>query len=219
MAKNPGTKDFKFILTDPKNLKLHPKNPRFHPDSAMDKLVASVEKFGFLNPIIVSKDGYVLAGNLRLKYALKKKVKKIPALMTNLSGSEAMAFMIADNRVQDESSWNTEILTELIQELSEFPMDLTVTGFTQDEIDGFTDWDTLEILETENFWDSGVDGSRNQASTRRGVVSMGNLSQAIEHELLDKVVETVNRNFGHYKEDTVLKFCEWLVNESGLRNK
>jgi ParB-like chromosome segregation protein Spo0J len=46
-------------------LKPHPKNPRVHPDSAIEKLERSIKEFGWTNPILVSADGYILAGHAR----------------------------------------------------------------------------------------------------------------------------------------------------------
>jgi ParB-like chromosome segregation protein Spo0J len=52
-------------------LRPHPKNPRVHPDSAIEKLERSIKEFGWTNPILVSADGYILAGHARLKAAEK----------------------------------------------------------------------------------------------------------------------------------------------------
>ena len=62
----------------------HPKNPRIHPDSAIEKLVRSIKEFGWTNPILVSKDGYILAGHARLKAAKKAMVLAEPLLNHSL---------------------------------------------------------------------------------------------------------------------------------------
>ena len=46
----------------------HPKNPRIHPDSAIEKLVRSIKEFGWTNPILVSKDGYIIINIMYRKY-------------------------------------------------------------------------------------------------------------------------------------------------------
>ena len=47
-----------------------PYNPRSHPDKGIEKLVKSVESFGFTNPILAQEGtGIVIAGHARLKAA------------------------------------------------------------------------------------------------------------------------------------------------------
>ena len=53
------------------SLKLHPKNPRIHPDRAINAISRSIEEFGWTNPVLVSEDGYILAGHARVKAAQK----------------------------------------------------------------------------------------------------------------------------------------------------
>ena len=55
-------------------LRPHPKNPRVHPDSAIEKLERSIKEFGWTNPILVSADGYILAGHARLKAKIRKEI-------------------------------------------------------------------------------------------------------------------------------------------------
>ena len=116
-------------------LKPHPKNPRVHPDSAIDKLVRSIKEFGWTNPILVSTDGYILAGHARLKAAEKAGIEEVPVIYLPLEGAKAEAYLIADNRLQDETDWDYEKLKDLLQELDTGEFDLELTGFDMDEIE------------------------------------------------------------------------------------
>ena len=116
-------------------LKPHPKNPRVHPDSAIDKLVRSIKEYGWTNPVLVSADGYVLAGHARLKAAEKAGIKEVPVIYLPLEGAKAEAYLIADNRLQEETSWDYEKLKDLLQELDTGELDLELTGFDMDEIE------------------------------------------------------------------------------------
>lgn len=111
-------------------LKPHPKNPRVHPDSAIEKLERSIKEYGWTNPILVSKDGYILAGHARLKAAKKAGIEEVPVIELPLEGEKAEAYMVADNRLQDETSWDNLLLKELLPKL-----DGLFTGFTEKEID------------------------------------------------------------------------------------
>ena len=116
-------------------LKPHPKNPRVHPDSAIDKLVRSIKEYGWTNPVLVSADGYVLAGHARLKAAEKAGISEVPVIYLPLEGARAEAYLIADNRLQDETDWDYEKLKDLLQELDTGEFDLELTGFDMDEIE------------------------------------------------------------------------------------
>ena len=116
-------------------LKPHPKNPRVHPDNAIDKLVRSIKEYGWTNPVLVSADGYVLAGHARLKAAEKAGIEEVPVIYLPLEGAKADAYLIADNRLQDETDWDYEKLEDLLQELDAGDFDLELTGFDMDEIE------------------------------------------------------------------------------------
>jgi ParB-like chromosome segregation protein Spo0J len=117
------------------DLKLHPKNPRVHPDSALEKLERSIREFGWTNPILVSTDGYILAGHARLKTAERMGLQEIPVIYLPLEGAKANAYMVADNRLQDDTDWDLELLVESLRDLAECDFDLFLTGFSEQEID------------------------------------------------------------------------------------
>lgn len=116
-------------LVDPNTLKPHPQNPRTgHP---IDGILGSMERFGFTNPIIVSADGFIIAGEGRWRAALKGNAARVLVIFSNLSGDEAIAYMVADNRLAEKTGWEARLLNDLLGKL---PDDLkALTGFTADE--------------------------------------------------------------------------------------
>ncbi|MDF2672428.1 MAG: modification methylase [Clostridiales bacterium] len=118
-----------------KDLKPHPKNPRVHPKSALNKLIKSINEFGFTNPILVSKDGFILAGHARCKAAEQAGIEEVPAIFLDLEGVKADAYLIADNKIQEETDWNKELLADLIKDLQSLDYDTSFTGFDPPEID------------------------------------------------------------------------------------
>jgi ParB-like chromosome segregation protein Spo0J len=114
-------------------LKPHPKNPRVHPDSAIEKLERSIKEYGWTNPILVSKDGYVIAGHARLKAAKKAGIEEVPVIELPLEGAKAVAYMIADNRLQEDTLWDDEVLAELLADISKTDIDILLTGFEAKE--------------------------------------------------------------------------------------
>lgn len=107
-------------------LKPHEKNPRHHPDSAIAKLPRSIQEFGWTNPVLVSKDGIVLAGHARLKAVEKAGITEVPVIQLDLEGPKADAYLIADNKTQDLTDWDLPLFKVLLQELDDGQLDLTV---------------------------------------------------------------------------------------------
>jgi len=149
-------------------LRPHPQNPRIHPDSAIEKLVKSLKEYGFTNPILISADNYVLAGHARLKAAEKAGLKEVPVIQLPLKGNKALAYMIADNRLQDETDWDFTKLAELFGVLDTGELDLEITGFDLSEIEnlltsekaGLTDDDAVpepkeSICKAGDLWTLG----------------------------------------------------------------
>ncbi len=119
-------------------LKPHPKNPRIHPDSTIEKLKKSIEEFGWTNPVLVSTNGYILAGHARLKAAKEARLTKVPAIVLPLEGENALAYMVADNRIQEDGFWDIRQLNENLSRLIEDDIEvLLAAGFEGYEVDRF----------------------------------------------------------------------------------
>jgi hypothetical protein len=82
------------------------KNPRVCPQSAIDKVAASIERFGFLQAIVVDSDDIVVVGHTRLLAAKQLGLTQVPVhIAADLSPTQAAAYRIADNRTNEETSW------------------------------------------------------------------------------------------------------------------
>jgi ParB-like chromosome segregation protein Spo0J len=121
---------------DIKKLKPHPANPRVHPESAIKQLERSIKEYGWTNPVLVSEDGYVLAGHARIKAAKRLGVKEVPIIRLPLKGAKATAYLIADNRLSEESRWDYDILEDVFDRLLEKGIELEITGFNEAEYQG-----------------------------------------------------------------------------------
>src|SRR5262249_6520281 len=79
-----------------------------------------------------------IAGHGRVLAAQLLGLHEVPTItLEHLSEVQARAFMIADNRLTDNSAWDERLLAEQLQELSVLDLDfsLEATGFTMGEID------------------------------------------------------------------------------------
>jgi DNA modification methylase len=119
-------------------LKPDPKNPRQHSESQIRGIAKSITTFGFNAPILIDRDGTIVAGVGRLRAAELLGRTTVPTIrLEHLTEGQAKAFMIADNRLAEKSSWDEGLLAELWKDLSEAELDfsLDATGFEIGEID------------------------------------------------------------------------------------
>jgi DNA modification methylase len=119
-------------------LKLDPTNPRAHSLRQVRQIARSIERFGFVVPVLTDARGKVIAGHGRVRAALLLGWSEVPTIcLDHLSEAQARAFMIADNRLAENSTWDDRLLAEQLKGLSELELDfsLDVTGFEMGEID------------------------------------------------------------------------------------
>lgn len=141
----------KLIEVKISDIKPHPKNPRIHPDSAINKLVDSINHYGWTNPLLISKDGFLIAGHARVKAAEQAGPESAPAIILELSADDAIAYMIADNRLQDETKWDMPLLDEVLKELENNKYNLELTGFDISEINDLFSDSMVDDLKDDDF--------------------------------------------------------------------
>ena len=110
-------------------LKPDPRNARKHGKVNLAAIEDSLRKFGQQKPIVVSADGIILAGNGTVEAAKAIGWTHVAAVRSNLSGSEAVGFALADNRTAELAEWDKVELARLV---SEIPENLVV-GFDEEE--------------------------------------------------------------------------------------
>lgn len=123
-------------------------NAKKHPQEQVIKLANSITKFGWTQPIVVWKNGEIIAGHGRRLAALHLGLAKVPVICRkDLTKAQADALRLADNRVTstdyDQGAIQEE-LRRLADELKNEDFDLTDLGFDEKEID-FTMADLGEI--------------------------------------------------------------------------
>ncbi len=112
------------------------RNPRTHSDAQVAKLAASIVEFGWTNPVLVDGSQGIIAGHGRLAAARKLGLAEVPVIeLGHLTLAQKRAYVIADNRLALDAGWDEEMLAIELAELSESGYDLTLTGFTNDEIE------------------------------------------------------------------------------------
>jgi DNA modification methylase len=116
-------------------LKAYERNPRRN-DGAVDRMIGSIEEFGFKIPILVLSDGTVVDGHLRLKAATQLGMTEIPAILCDeWTEAQVKAFRLLANRSAGWAEWDTELLKIEMADLQAADFDLALTGFEALEIE------------------------------------------------------------------------------------
>lgn len=108
------------------DLKPYERNPRKN-DEAVKYVKASIEQFGFKVPIVIDKDGVIVAGHTRWKAALELNMDEVPCIMADdLTPEQIKAFRLADNKTAEMAGWDYELLDF---ELEDIDFDMSEFGF------------------------------------------------------------------------------------------
>ena len=74
------------------------RNPRKN-DHAIERMVASINEFGFKIPVLARSNGQVVDGHLRLKAAQKSGMKEVPVILCDeWAEAQVKAFRLMVNR-------------------------------------------------------------------------------------------------------------------------
>lgn len=113
------------------------RNARLHSDAQIAKIAGSLMEFGFCNPVLIDSQDGIIAGHGRVLAELKLGMETVPCLrLDHLSDIQRRAYILADNRLALDASWDEDMLDLEIRALKEDGFDLEVTGFDLDEIEG-----------------------------------------------------------------------------------
>ncbi|WP_230533366.1 site-specific DNA-methyltransferase [Microvirga roseola] len=125
-----------------KSLKAYKRALRTHSAAHIEQLEASIQAFGFVQPILVDTDGEIVGGHGIFEAARKADYRSVPVVrLTHLDEAQKRTLRIALNRLAEKSGWNQELLALEFKELLELDLtldldfDLTITGFASPEID------------------------------------------------------------------------------------
>jgi DNA modification methylase len=118
------------------SLKPYTRNARTHSKKQIKQIAASIERFGFVNPVLIGDDGHIIAGHGRVEAAKQLGLKTVPTLaLSHLSEAEKRAYVLADNKLALNAGWDREILAIELQGLVDLDFDVELTGFSLAEID------------------------------------------------------------------------------------
>lgn len=131
------------------DLKEYENNPRKN-KKAVAAVAESIKQFGFKNPIIIDKDGVIIAGHTRKAAAEQLGLATVPCIVADdLTPEQAAAFRLADNKTAELAEWDFEKLNEEIKALADFPVDMADFGFDLSEFEERKEVEEVEPEEEE----------------------------------------------------------------------
>ena len=113
-------------------------------DDTIKVVADSIEAYGFQQPIVIDDDNVIVAGHARWKAARHLKMEKVPVVRFKGSQQEAKEYRILDNRSQEDSKWDPDLLKQELDGLDAHP-----TGFSQDEINNILS--DLSLTDTQKI--------------------------------------------------------------------
>jgi DNA modification methylase len=113
-----------------------PRNARTHSDAQVAEIAGSIRAFGFANPILVGDDGDIVAGHGRLAAARQLGLAEVPVIqLKGLTELQRRQLVLADNRIALNAGWDVDMLHIELRDLSSLGADLSVLGFTAQELE------------------------------------------------------------------------------------
>lgn len=139
-------KDIEYPFININELKPYKNNARLHPQEQINKIVNSINEFGFITPVIIDENNTILVGHGRTQAAKAAGLTKVPyRRITNLTDEQKRAYILADNKLSDIAEWDDELLQ---MELESISLDMTAFGFDDFTIDIDED-EEAEVVEDE----------------------------------------------------------------------
>lgn len=124
------------------SMMVYAKNARTHSTEQVEKIIGSIKKYGWTNPILLDESGQVIAGHGRLLAAEKIGFDPVPTItLLGLTDAEKKAYRLADNKLPLDAGWDNDLLTMELGDLLAEGFDLTLTGFSAEEIDNMLNVD------------------------------------------------------------------------------
>lgn len=115
-------------------------NAKTHDQTQINNVAESIKQYGFVQPIVIDRDGVIVIGHCRTLAAKKLGMKSVPCVcVDDLTPDQVNALRLVDNK-SNESPWNFDLLADELEGL-----DLTGFDFAWGLPEDFSD-DELEAM-------------------------------------------------------------------------
>ncbi len=189
---------------------LNPANPRDN-DEGVPHVAASLQRYGWQQPIVAKRSGQIIAGNTRLKAAKHLGMLEVPVIWFAGSELDALAYSVADNRLHEFSTWVDQDLAKILIHLREEDS-LDGVGFDKTDVD-----ELLRKLES-NLPPSELDDQGPEEPPANPVSRLGDMWRLGDHLLYcadSTKPETYSRLLGGEKVKLLSTDPPYCVNYTG----
>ena len=173
-------------------------NSRTHSEEQVNQIVASINEFGFTNPLLIDEKDNIIAGHGRLLASKKLKMEEVPCIvLKGLTEAQKKAYIIADNKMALNAGWDDELLKIELENLKKLDFDLELTGFDVDELD-----DIFQVEEEQEIVEDDFDIEPPEEPKAK----LGDIYQLGNHRLMcgdSTNIEDINKLLDKHKIDMV----------------
>jgi DNA modification methylase len=202
------------IINKPIDLLIpYAKNARVHDDAQIAQLAGSIKEFGFNNPILIDKDNGIIAGHGRVMAARKLGLTEVPTiLLDHLNETQRKAYILADNRIAINSTWDNEMLSLELMDIKD-DVSLAMLGFSVDELDA--------LLNPTQLTDGLTDEDAVPDVPEEPKTKLGDIYQLGNHRLMcgdSTSIDAVEKLMDGQKADMVFTDPPYGVDYKGINN-
>ena len=133
------------------------RNSRTHSEAQIAQIAASIQEFGWTNPVLLDGANGIIAGHGRVMAAQSIGEKQVPTIeLGHLTEIQKRAYIIADNKLALNAGWDEQMLALEIQDLKDVGYDLELLGFDLNELQSIDDEEKPQDTEglSTDFTDS-----------------------------------------------------------------
>lgn len=101
-------------------------------DPEFQNIQRSLKEFGYVDPIIINKDGTIIGGHQRASVLKSLGYTEADCIVVDLGKQDEKALNIALNKIGGQ--WDMSLLRDALQDLTLSPVDVNATGYSDDEL-------------------------------------------------------------------------------------
>ena len=180
-------------------------------DAEYQKIKRSIERFGYIDPIIINKDGTIIGGHQRYSVLSELGYTEIDVVVVDLSKEDEKALNVALNKISGE--WDELKLRDLLVELDLGDYDISLTGFDSKELEELIELTTFEPEVSEDEFDS--ETAYSDSVSDGPLVKQGEVWQLGRHRLMcgdSTVISDVKKLMGGEMMDLIITDPPYNVN-------
>lgn len=101
-------------------------------DPEFQNIQRSLKEFGYVDPIIINKDGTIIGGHQRASVLKSLGYTEADCIVVDLGKQDEKALNISLNKIGGQ--WDMSLLRDALQDLTLSPVDVNATGYSDDEL-------------------------------------------------------------------------------------